>query len=129
MTEQPVTSPATPPVRVERDGVVATVVIDRPKALNALSPEVLRAIADAFDRLASEGDAVRGVLVVGEGGRAFVAGADIRSLAELTPGRAPSPRGSGTASRPRSRRSRHRSSRASTDSRSAAASSSRSRAT
>jgi enoyl-CoA hydratase len=85
MTEQPVTSPATPPVRVERDGVVATVVIDRPKALNALSPEVLRAIADAFDRLASEGDAVRGVLVVGEGGRAFVAGADIRSLAELTP--------------------------------------------
>ncbi|WP_400999517.1 enoyl-CoA hydratase/isomerase family protein [Agromyces sp. GXQ0307] len=85
MTEQPGTDVDRAPVRIERDGVVATVVIDRPKALNALSPEVLRALADAFDELRSEGDAVRGVLVVGEGGRAFVAGADIRSLATLTP--------------------------------------------
>ncbi|GAA2028244.1 enoyl-CoA hydratase-related protein [Agromyces tropicus] len=85
MTEQPGTDEVRPPVRVERDGVVATVVIDRPKALNALSPDVLRALAAAFDELAAEGDAVRGVLVVGEGGRAFVAGADIRSLATLTP--------------------------------------------
>jgi enoyl-CoA hydratase len=85
MTEQPAPEQARPPVRVERDGVVATVVIDRPSALNALSPEVLRAIGEAFEQLAAERDAVRGVIVVGEGGRAFVAGADIRSLAELTP--------------------------------------------
>lgn len=85
MTEHPAGDPATPAVRVERDGVVATVVIDRPSALNALSPEVLRDLAEAFDGLAAEGDAVRGVIVVGEGGRAFVAGADIRSLAGLTP--------------------------------------------
>ena len=37
MTEQPVTDADQPPVRIERDGIVATVVIDRPKALNALS--------------------------------------------------------------------------------------------
>ncbi|HEU4757310.1 MAG TPA: enoyl-CoA hydratase-related protein [Agromyces sp.] len=85
MTEQPVTDTAPPPVRVERDGTLATVVIDRPKALNALSPDVLRAVADAFEGLAAEGAAVRGVIVVGEGGRAFVAGADIRSLSELSP--------------------------------------------
>ncbi|WP_438855017.1 enoyl-CoA hydratase/isomerase family protein [Agromyces sp. M3QZ16-3] len=85
MTEQPGTDVDRAPVRIERDGVVATVVIDRPKALNALSPDVLRALAEAFDELRSEGDAVRGVIVVGEGGRAFVAGADIRSLATLTP--------------------------------------------
>jgi enoyl-CoA hydratase len=85
MTEQPVTDTAPPPVRVERDGPLATVVLDRPKALNALSPDVLRAVADAFDGLAAEGAAVRGVILVGEGGRAFVAGADIRSLSELSP--------------------------------------------
>ena len=85
MTEQPAPDQARPPVRIERDGVVATVVIDRPSALNALSPDVLRAVADAFAELEAEGGAVRGVIVVGEGGRAFVAGADIRSLAELTP--------------------------------------------
>ncbi|MGR2751311.1 enoyl-CoA hydratase/isomerase family protein [Agromyces arachidis] len=83
MTEQP--APDQAPVRVERDGAVATVVIDRPAALNALSPDVLSAIADAFESLLAERDAVRGVIVVGEGGRAFVAGADIRSLAGLTP--------------------------------------------
>ncbi|MEI5583338.1 MULTISPECIES: enoyl-CoA hydratase/isomerase family protein [unclassified Agromyces] len=85
MTEQPAAESPTPPVRVERDGIVATVVVDRPSALNALSPDVLRALATAFEELAAERDAVRGVIVVGEGGRAFVAGADIRSLAELTP--------------------------------------------
>jgi enoyl-CoA hydratase len=85
MTEHPAAETVNPPVRVERDGVVATVVLDRPAALNALSPEVLRALAEVFDALATEGDAVRGVIVIGEGGRAFVAGADIRSLAELTP--------------------------------------------
>jgi enoyl-CoA hydratase len=85
MTEQPVTDTAPPPVRVERDGPLATVVLDRPKALNALSPDVLRAVADAVAGLAAEGAAVRGVILVGEGGRAFVAGADIRSLSDLSP--------------------------------------------
>jgi enoyl-CoA hydratase len=85
MTEQPRTDENRPPVRIERDGIVALVVIDRPKALNALSPDVLRSLADAFEELRAEGDAVRGVLVVGDGGRAFVAGADIRSLSTLTP--------------------------------------------
>ena len=85
MTEQPVTDADQPPVRIERDGIVATVVIDRPKALNALSPEVLVALADAFEGLAAERDAVRGVLLVGEGGRAFVAGADITEFEGKTP--------------------------------------------
>lgn len=85
MTEHTATDQSRPAVRVERDGVVATVVIDRPGALNALSPEVLRGVDEAFEQLAAERDAVRGVIVVGEGGRAFVAGADIRSLADLTP--------------------------------------------
>jgi enoyl-CoA hydratase len=72
-------------VRVERDGPVATVVIDRPKSLNAISPEVLGALADAFEGLSAEPGDLAGVLLVGAGGRAFVAGADIRALSESTP--------------------------------------------
>ncbi len=72
-------------VRVERDGSVAIVTIDRPKALNALSPDVLDALIDAFAELATNRGALAGVLLVGTGGRAFVAGADIRAMAELTP--------------------------------------------
>lgn len=79
------TDEQTAPVRIERDGAVATVVIDRPKALNALSREVLDALVDAFARLADEGAAVRGVILTGEGGRAFVAGADIRAMTDLSP--------------------------------------------
>lgn len=72
-------------VRVEHDGGVAVVTIDRPAALNALSASVLEELAEAFDGLVEAGSAVRGVLLVGAGGRAFVAGADIRALASLSP--------------------------------------------
>ncbi|MDR6907909.1 enoyl-CoA hydratase [Agromyces sp. 3263] len=72
-------------VRVERDGRVATVVIDRPKSLNALSPEVLGALAAVFDGLSDDPGDLAGVLLVGAGGRAFVAGADIRALSRSTP--------------------------------------------
>jgi enoyl-CoA hydratase len=72
------------PVKVARDGGLATVTIDRPKALNALSPDVLEALVAAFASLAGEGAAVRGVILTGAGGRAFVAGADIRAMSELS---------------------------------------------
>lgn len=76
-----------PAVRVERDGAIATVTIDRPASLNALSASVLTELEAAFRRLAGE-RGVRGVLLVGSGGRAFAAGADIRGLASLDPGSA-----------------------------------------
>ena len=72
-------------VRVERDANVAIVVIDRPAALNALSASVLEELETAFTALADEVPEIRGVLLVGEGGRAFVAGADIRAMTALTP--------------------------------------------
>ncbi|WP_394552573.1 enoyl-CoA hydratase/isomerase family protein [Agromyces sp. MMS24-JH15] len=81
-------------VRIEIEGRVATVVVDRPRSLNALSPEVLDALTAAFGSLRGHGG-IRGVLLVGEGGRAFVAGADIRAMSSLTPeeGRALGERG------------------------------------
>lgn len=74
-----------PVVRLERDGRTAIVTIDRPKALNALSPEVLDALAEVIAELAADPGDLAGVLLVGAGGRAFVAGADISAMAGLTP--------------------------------------------
>ncbi|MFF2369790.1 enoyl-CoA hydratase/isomerase family protein [Agromyces sp. NPDC058110] len=81
----PESEPARPEVDLEFDGDVAIVTIDRPKALNALSTAVLEALDDAFARIADSASAVRGVLLVGAGGRAFVAGADIAGMAGATP--------------------------------------------
>lgn len=74
-------------MRVELDEGVAIITIDRQASLNALSTEVLAALESAFTRLAEE-RGLRGALLVGAGGRAFVAGADIRGLASLQPGQA-----------------------------------------
>ena len=65
------------------DGV-ATVTIDRPKALNALNSETLSEMEKAFDACRDD-EGVRAVLVTGAGEKSFVAGADINELATMQP--------------------------------------------
>ena len=69
-------------VRVEWDGDLAVVTIDRQEKLNALNAEVVREIGTVFDELLGD-DAVRGVILTGAGDKAFVAGADIGELATM----------------------------------------------
>ena len=59
---------------------IATVTFNRPKALNALSSELLKEFSQVLDNLASN-DAVRVLILTGSGDKAFVAGADITELA------------------------------------------------
>ena len=70
-------------IRIEKHPPLAVVTIDRPKVLNALDIDTIAELATAFDDLAGDG-AIRVILLAGGGGRAFVAGADIRQLASLT---------------------------------------------
>jgi enoyl-CoA hydratase/carnithine racemase len=67
-------------IRVERDGHVATVVLDRPHKLNALTRPMWRALGDAFAALSAD-EAVRCVIVRGAGERAFSPGNDIGEFA------------------------------------------------
>ncbi len=66
-------------VTARRDGRVGRLLLDRPKALNALTPEMIVALSEA---LASWRDdpAVHAVVIEGAGGRAFCAGGDIRAV-------------------------------------------------
>jgi enoyl-CoA hydratase/carnithine racemase len=59
---------------------VATVTLDRPDALNAISTELATALADAVEPLASD-PRVRALVLTGAGERAFCAGADLKQRA------------------------------------------------
>lgn len=61
---------------------VAVLTIDRPKALNALNPEVLNDLRLAFEGI--DQDVVRCVILTGAGDKSFVAGADIASMSTMT---------------------------------------------
>ena len=65
------------------DGPVRTLTLDRPEALNALTPALLTELADALGAAASD-DAVRVVVLTGTG-RAFSAGVDLKALAASPP--------------------------------------------
>jgi len=69
---------------VEREGGVAIVTLNRPAVLNALSLGVLKELDRAMTEL-REDASVRAIVLTGAGEKAFVAGADIRELAELSP--------------------------------------------
>lgn len=69
-------------VNVDLQGAVAVLTIDRPKALNALNPEVLADLKAAFEGI--DQNAVRCVVLTGAGDKSFVAGADIGSMSTMT---------------------------------------------
>jgi enoyl-CoA hydratase len=71
-------------VRLEWDGDLVVVVIDRQDKLNALNADVVRELGEVFASL-REDDDVRGVILTGAGEKAFVAGADIGELAKMDP--------------------------------------------
>jgi 2-(1,2-epoxy-1,2-dihydrophenyl)acetyl-CoA isomerase len=66
-------------VRVERDGGVATVTLNRPDHMNALDRALLSALEPTLAELATD-TSVRCVVLTGAGDRAFSAGGDITEM-------------------------------------------------
>lgn len=66
-------------IRVERDGYISIVTINRPEKLNAMTPDMATALVDLVDAF-NKDDGVRCVILTGAGERAFCAGSDIRTL-------------------------------------------------
>src|SRR5258706_4056096 len=67
---------------VEPRGKVGLITLNRPKALNALSPDLMREMAAALDGF--ESDENIGCMVVTGSEKAFAAGADIKAMKEKT---------------------------------------------
>jgi enoyl-CoA hydratase len=78
----PAPAPASASPAVSLEGV-ALVTIDRREVLNALSFDLLDALADAIETLDAD-PACRAIVLTGAGTRAFAAGADIKELATQT---------------------------------------------
>jgi 2-(1,2-epoxy-1,2-dihydrophenyl)acetyl-CoA isomerase len=74
-----------PTVRVDVADAIATITLDRPEALNALTVPMKHELLDAFERIAAN-EAVRVVILTGAG-RAFCAGQDLNE--RLQPDAAP----------------------------------------
>jgi enoyl-CoA hydratase/carnithine racemase len=70
-------------VSYEKKDAIAYVTVNRPKVLNALNAATVRDLRTAFEDARDDG-AVRGVILTGAGGKAFVAGADITEVARVT---------------------------------------------
>lgn len=69
-------------VILEREGNLATITINRPKALNALNSETLRELNLVIETLENDNE-IYCVIVTGAGEKAFVAGADIAEMKDL----------------------------------------------
>ena len=65
--------------RYAEDGAVATIRLDRPEVMNALTFEVYRELTDTFVALADRAS-VRAVVLRGTGDRAFCTGGDVRGI-------------------------------------------------
>lgn len=68
---------------VEREGPVGVVIMNRPRVLNALSPEHVAEITQAISDFGADPD-IRAVVLTG-GPKVFAAGADIGDMVERTP--------------------------------------------
>jgi len=68
----------------EKDGNVAVIKFNRPKALNAINLGMLNDLGNALDEIEAD-TSVKVLVLTGEGEKAFVAGADIAYMAELSP--------------------------------------------
>ncbi|PSM57977.1 crotonase, partial [Clostridium diolis] len=69
-------------VILEKEGHLAIVTINRPKALNALNSETLKDLNVVLDDLEADNN-VYAVIVTGAGEKSFVAGADISEMKDL----------------------------------------------
>jgi len=67
-------------IEVTRDGGVATIQLDRPKALNALNVAMMSELATALGAL--DDDAEIGCVILTGHDKAFAAGADIKEMME-----------------------------------------------
>jgi len=65
------------------DDGIATVTLNRPEAMNALTPAMLDTLAETLEKWA--GDSAIRVIVITGSGKAFCAGLDLKAMNDLTP--------------------------------------------
>ncbi len=75
---------STSQIKLQVDGEVATVMLDRAEKLHALTPEMMEALASIAARIDAD-TGIRCVILTAAGDKAFCVGADINAWAALEP--------------------------------------------
>ena len=70
-------------LKTQNNSSILTITISRPESMNALNSQLLDSLNEIIQK-AYRNSEVKGILLTGEGEKAFVAGADIKELASLT---------------------------------------------
>lgn len=78
MTTETISPPELSTLRIEVDGQIGTLTLDRPESFNAMSPEMILDLGTAFAWLADEAP-LRALIVTGTG-KAFCSGGDINGF-------------------------------------------------
>ena len=68
----------------EKEDNIAIIYFNRPKALNALNPDLMNEFSECLDVIADDRD-IRAIILTGAGEKAFVAGADIKVMNQYGP--------------------------------------------
>jgi enoyl-CoA hydratase/carnithine racemase len=71
-------------IQIHQEGLIATITIDRPEALNTLTHELILNLTKEIKKW-SLGSHIRIILLTGTGDRAFVGGVDVRAMMNLDP--------------------------------------------
>ena len=71
-------------IKIEKKEGFATLKINRPQALNALNMDTLKELSKVIDELNND-KKLKAVILTGEGDKAFIAGADISQMKNMTP--------------------------------------------
>lgn len=69
-------------ISLEINNGILTIIIDRAEKMNALNLDTVEELRTAFQKVYDDKE-IKGVIVTGQGEKAFVAGADIKEIAEL----------------------------------------------
>src|SRR6187431_2005461 len=65
------------------DQGILVITVSRPAAMNALNHDTLSELAQKIQE-SYQSSEIKGIIITGEGEKAFIAGADIKELAELS---------------------------------------------
>jgi enoyl-CoA hydratase len=77
-------------ITYDKDGPVAVITLNRPEAMNSLTPEMFAALSDAFDDFNGDDD-LQVAILTGAGDKSFCAGADLdQTIPKITAGEAAS---------------------------------------
>jgi len=71
-------------IKFEREGDFAVLTINREKSLNALNSQVHMELKDLLTVLKANDDGIKGMILTGAGEKAFIAGADIVEMTDMS---------------------------------------------